>query len=139
MKALFLALPLLLGNGGPDAQNYCQSTSNSAGVNAVISWGVSVTNDYQVIVNDMVPSTYCHMTIGSVPMNTPMGNGWLCIHPAYSQFLDTPQVSSQAGNRTWSTDLAYVAPGETVYFQAWYRDPGFGMNFNTSDGLQVTK
>ena len=58
----------------------------------------------------------------------------------------TPAVSTSLGEATRALDLSQAPldtyqPGDTRYFQFWYRDPNDpngASNFNLSDGVEVT-
>jgi hypothetical protein len=140
MKALLLALPLLMSGNTPDFESYCQSGDNSWGIGAVIvGEGTSslALDDCSMNVTNMVGNRYCGIMYGTVPMELPFGDGWLCLHPGYSQFIGGTKYTSATGEQNWQATLDFASPGDTIYFQAWYRDPGFGSQFNTSNGLKV--
>jgi len=140
MKALLLALPLLMSGNTPDFETYCQSGTNSIATAAAITGQGTPergSSDCTLVVNDMIPGTFSAMTYSTVPLNMPFGDGWLCVHPAYTNWLPGPMQTPQNGTRSWLTSLSFANPGDTLYFQAWYRDPGFSNEFNTSNGLKV--
>ncbi len=73
------------------------------------------------------------------------GNGFRCVRPQGLQRLN-PAVSTTLGEATRALDLSQTPldtyqPGDTRYFQFWYRDPNDpngASNFNLSDGVEVT-
>ena len=74
---------------------------------------------------------------------TPVANGFLCVSAPLFR-LGATSISG-LGDSSWSFNVAsppqasgQVSVGDTVFFQAWYRDPGAGgANSNFSDGLQT--
>jgi hypothetical protein len=88
---------------------------------------------------------------GAASSSLPFGDGRLCVGSGATGVfrLLPPKPSGPGGVMTWSGLVAMtqsnppvgqIAPGQTWYFQAWYRDPGgpCGSGFNLSNGLQVT-
>jgi polyhydroxybutyrate depolymerase len=73
------------------------------------------------------------------------GNGYRCVRPQGLQRLN-PAVSTTLGEATRALDLTQAPldtyqPGDTRYFQFWYRDPNDPngvANFNLSDGIELT-
>ena len=88
---------------------------------------------------------------GADSSSLPFGDGRLCVGSGATGVfrLLPPKPSGPGGVMTWSGLVAMtqsnppvgqIAPGQTWYFQAWYRDPSgpCGSGFNLSNGLQVT-
>lgn len=122
---------------------YCQATPNSTGAPAqIVRLGcgpASLAANDLVLSASLVPNQFFIFFFGPDPIETPFGNGYLCIGGGLTRILP-PTVAS--GNvATFAVDLPTVGitgPG-TRYFQCWYRDPSAGgTSFNTSDGLSVT-
>jgi hypothetical protein len=72
------------------------------------------------------------------------GNGTLCLGAPQIRFAKNVLNSGATGNVSLQLDLnnlpqnTVVLPGETWYFQYWYRDVYPGATSNTSNGLSVT-
>lgn len=90
--------------------------------------------------------------MGPEPVQRPFGDGLLCVGPGsvgYSNFA--PKFSSAIGNAVWGPGIAgyakshfpqaaWIQPGQTWYFQVWYRDPmgPCGEGSNLTNGLGMT-
>ena len=121
-------------------ENTCRATVNSTGAPASMS---AFGSDRAVVGSEVsltaepVPDQVGLFFFGSTEIEVPFGNGYLCVGGGVTRVF--PPV--RAIGRTVSTVLGTGAfvPGETVYFQYWFRDPGAGgAAFNTSDALRVT-
>lgn len=127
--------------------NYCVTTSNSVGSGALISASGSTSvsaNDLVLIATGMPANQFMLFFYSFGQGQTPVANGILCVtNPLYRL---APHQISALGDATHAFDVAgpgpaaaVVDPGETAFFQAWYRDPAAGgANSNFSDGLQTT-
>jgi len=144
------------GNGpGPIGSNYCNANPNSTGVAAAISgFGREDVQDNDVTLRsiNMPPSQFgifvTSLTSGFTPN---VGSGNLCVDGQIGRFTQPNQIQQVDANGQFSLaiDLTQmplgltpvaVQPGETWYFQAWYRDfqSGGGNTSNLSDGLEIT-
>ena len=121
---------------------------NSAGVGAVVVAGGStsvVADDLSFSGSQIAPNRPSLLFSGNLPANAGMGvvlgDGLRCVAGAIKRF--TVQVSDPSGNTNWTGGLGATggwAPGDTRYFQIWYRDPSGGpcaSGFNLSNGVQV--
>jgi hypothetical protein len=75
--------------------------------------------------------------------------GVLCLGPPIIRFDQSAGPGNQidqttgAGTRSYSVDFAALpqgiafAPGETWYFQLWFRDQNPALTSNTTDGIEV--
>jgi hypothetical protein len=82
---------------------------------------------------------------GSVP-NIGGGAGTLCLGGTIRRLKDHITRADEAGGFSAALDLSTwhpnppspISPGETWYFQLWYRDPAAGTSSNLSDATEVT-
>ena len=131
----------------PCGSNLCTATVNSTG-----TWAhVGMTGSCVIANNDLTltggpvpnqPGLFIYSK--SLQPETPLGNGLLCIGGA-SQIVRLPvQVASnQAHQRTLDFDdlpsNGPILPGETWYFQLWYRDPAASPSrFSVTDAIEIT-
>ena len=125
-----------------------QGCANSTGVGAVLIPGgsASVTSgDLTFTISNMVPGQATLLFVGDSPANLGMGqtlgDGLLCVGSGFDRL--EVQVASFGGAATFGPGLQPMVdflPGETRYFQAWYRDPGgpCATGSNLSGAVQVT-
>ncbi len=80
-------------------------------------------------------------------MQTPFGNGFLCVGPGATGNARLPvEQADLTGVLAYSLDFGspptsatQIIAGSTWNFQAWFRDPAAGgAFFNLSDGVRVT-
>jgi len=127
--------------------NYCDTSPNSVGPGVLISslGSLSITgNDFTLRASGGVPREFGLFFFGFEPADVPFGNGRLCVGGALHRA--NPLRFDLAGEGSYSLDFSapppigaggMITPGVTVDFQLWYRDPGVGVDSNTSDGLAV--
>lgn len=128
---------------GIDRQtNYCQTTPNSSGNAAVIA-GTGCdsifANQLSLAVFGAPPVTPAALLMGTSPTNVPFGNGSLCVStfgkvavgPTDALGHWTPMVDFQTG------PPSQFSAGQAAFFQAYFRDQGFGAGFGTSNGVVV--
>lgn len=130
----------------PDPSTYCTSLPNSSGqIGAMASSGVaSFTLDDLTLSCSGLPATshgiFFYGT-ASIDPGIPFGNGLRCVGGAIkrlSAVTVTGGVASQL-QHLGSSAYAGVQPGDTRYFQFWFRDvPAGGALFNFSNGLRLT-
>ena len=123
--------------------NFCAISPNSVGFGARIRSNGSVSlaaNDLQLVTTG-VPAGAAGLYLHSRTVDaTPLGEGVLCVGGSIRRL---PVVFADAqGTLVHDFDAAAggaIAPGETWYFQSWYRDvPGGPAGFNLSNGLTTT-
>jgi len=139
----------IAGIYGSAWSSYCTSAANSSGMPSVISalGSASVAaNDLALRAGPMAsgePGIYYY---GPSQIQAPFGNGFRCVGGSTGLVVRIfPFVAADASG-FMSTSLdntgpahGQVAPGASLNFQAWFRDPaGGGAGFNLSDGLWVT-
>lgn len=129
----------------PDPVNYCNTSPNSVGAGATMGafGSQSVTfNDFTLWCSGVAPGEPGIFYYGSNQAAFPHGNGTQCV--ASMNLYRLPFVHADFfGQAIYQMDFANppsffgaVIPGDTWYFQFWYRDPnGGGSGFNFSDGL----
>lgn len=134
-------------DGTPDecsgSSNYCSSSTNSTGNPAVISMtgSASVGTNAFVLNAGPVPNVPGLFFYGQNQVDLAFGNGRLCVgSPQYR----LPAVFSAGNQATYTYDLSQppvpaglITPGSTWNFQFWFRDPGVGAQFDTTDGLSI--
>lgn len=133
-------------------QNYCSTSSNSAGPGALMGWSGSTSiaaGDFALAVSGAPPHTVGLFFFGAEQDSKPLFQGTLCIAPPLWR-LPPPVLTSRSGTAqrelrlgaAWRT--APIVAGSTRCFQFIYLDraPGkarrFVRSFNFSDGLSVT-
>jgi len=124
--------------------HYCVTSPNSVGSGAII-WAEgtsSVSANALTLGVSGVPDQFGVFLFGSSRVQTPFGDGFLCLRGGI-QLLYPPRAAS-GGEGRLDLDLAtaplagVITAGSTWNFQHMYRDPGFGVAmFNLSDGLEV--
>jgi len=135
------------GGSGALVYNYCISTQNSFGLNAVMqsSGPTSVgANLFQLGVQSALPNSQGLFFYGPDETQVPFGLGFRCV--GGQVFRLSTVITNAAGDQTIAVDLANppseagrILPGSTWKFQFWYRDPqAIGGSFNLSDGLSAT-
>lgn len=133
--------PLSIGS------TYCVINPNTVGPGACIrALGSDVVqdNDFSLVALGAPPQTFGIFFYGTNATQTPLGEGFLCATGSIRRLQPVLQ-SDPAGNRLRRIDLTDpsvsgdLQPGNTRYFQYWYRDPGGGpVGFNLSDGVCVS-
>lgn len=130
---------------GPLGLSYCISIANSSGAPARIAatGSTSVAANNLVLSAAPVPSsTYGLFLYGSSSSFSNFGSGIKCVS---SPTRRLPVVSGNGTSLLHAVNLAAgspagtLVPGTTWYFQAWFRDNGFGSAATMlSDGLRLT-
>jgi len=141
--------PAPCGNTGAPG-NGCANSAFSSGCNLFATGIPSVSADTIVLHGDSaVPSQFGLYFQGDVPLNPGtncviFGDGLRCAGVNVRR-LQTIQASLTGGPGSSSTTVCIscaggVLPGDTKYYQLWYRDPGGPCNsgFNLSNGLAIT-
>ena len=129
---------------------YCSATANSSGGAA----SIGATGSASAVAGDLVlhaqglpsgvPGLFFY---GGSATQLPFGDGFLCTAGAIFR-LQPPLFSDDLGTVQRALDLSSppadagpgaIAPGDTWYFQFWFRDlAAGGAGFNTTDGLAVS-
>ena len=133
-----------VGNG---TTSYCSTAANSAGAGEHISSSGSTSisaNDLQLMASGGIASQPGLFYFGPLQIQAPFGDGFRCVGGTTHR-LQPAQTSDASGQSTRALDFtseplaSAVAPGQTWFFQHWYRDPAGpgGSGFNLSDGLSV--
>jgi hypothetical protein len=109
-----------------------------------------LSDDLTLLVSGIAPGQFGLVFMGANTMDVPLGDGRLCIGnggPGRARFrprsADGNGVLVEVGlvAQSLAFDPAHILrPGDTWYFQAWYRDPGHpcGGGHNLSNALPVT-
>jgi hypothetical protein len=124
--------------------NYCVATPNSTGLPGHLAASAPPTlssGTLPLVASDLPPTAPCTFFFGSDRVETPLGNGNLCVAGQLFRF-----GTSIASGGVATRSLAYgsfpgnvIAPGTTWCFQAQYRNAAAGgAGFNQTDGLAVT-
>lgn len=126
----------------PTGIHYCTAADSSLGLPAIIGaiGSDSVADSDLRLSASPVPNQPGLFFFGPNAIEVPFGEGYRCVG-GNTQRLP---VSFPQGNTlsvpVFTPGLASpIAPGDTVNFQAWYRDPQGGpVGFNLSDGFRMT-
>ena len=130
--------------GCPIPQNYCDTSPNSVGPGALMSWGGSTDvadDDFTLVATGTVPSKPGLFFYGTGQTQVPVGNGFRCVDG--SLFRLQAIFADGGGTATFPLDFSDlpnggdIMNGETWYFQWWYRDSMVGAGYNFSDGICV--
>lgn len=129
--------------GMEDLTSFCSSSANSTGAPAVLTaTGCDSVGANEVIFRaEPVPADqFGALLFARKPAQVPFGNGLLCIA---APILRGPVTASDAGGVLEAQLSLAKGPGQAIlsgstwHFQAFFRDPGFGAGFDTSDGLRL--
>lgn len=124
--------------------NYCTATANSTGLPGHLAATAPPTissGSLPLAASNLPATAPCTFFFGSDRIETPLGNGNLCVGGQLFRF-----GTSVASGGVATRSLAYgsfpgtvIAPGSTWCFQAQYRNvAGGGAGFNQTEGLAVT-
>jgi hypothetical protein len=135
----------------PSPSNYCTGAQNSQGTSAAMGSSGStslIENELVLYVTGAVPLKFGLFFYGSAQVQTPLGDGFLCVGPGGQGLfrLPPPVASDFLGSNQRVLDLnesphvfgaGAIEAGSTWNFQYWYRDSVTPAGFNLSDGLAV--
>ena len=125
-------------DGGGIGTRVCTANANSTGSAAVLSGAGSDAagaGNFLDLTSAPVPDQPGIFFYGSTLIDVPFGNGRLC---ASSGIVRSPVVTGVGNSASYSFENTSFAPGQTAYFQHWFRDPAAGgAFFNTSYALEV--
>ena len=133
---------------------YCEANANSSGTPAWMQargiWAPLAGDAFVLECSDMPMNSFGHFIVSSqsgfVP-NPAGSQGNLCLQGSIGRFNRPGEIMSSGSGGTFvlvidssglpsPNGLVAVAPGETWYFQSWFRDLGPASNF--SNGVSVT-
>jgi DNA-binding beta-propeller fold protein YncE len=127
------------------ASNYCVGAPNSVGAGARISADGTRSvgaNDLMLFVGDAPRSVPAQFYYGANAVQTPFGNGFMCVGGTIHRL--PPLGLNEAGAGWFAVDYSalplggQITPGSTWRFQCQYRDNAAGgARFNTSDAMSV--
>lgn len=142
------------GGVGPIGTTHCNpAAANSTGVPATMSATGSnsaAAQNVLITVDDVPPGQFGHFfasrTPGFVPNpGTPPSQGNLCVSGNIGRYNcvpcgqigQGPSFSLQVGNIPVPVNPVpeFIMPGDTWYWQAWYRDVGNNTNFSNALGI----
>ena len=126
--------------------SYCESTANSTGVAAVLSYSGSsslAANDLELQALALPAGQAALFFYGASQGQAPFGDGYLCVSGGV--FRLGSSLASGEGSAVLPVDLlgdfepgGELTVGSTWNFQCWYRDPGsLGAGYNLTDALSV--
>jgi hypothetical protein len=127
--------------------SYCTSAPNSAGTAAIMGFlgSASIAANTARLQVSGAPSGHPGLFFcGMAPAQIPFADGTLCVSPLAPGLLRLmpPLNVGPGGAAERLLDfgaLTQIDPGETWYFQFWFRDhPPGGSGSNLSDGMAVT-
>lgn len=132
---------------------YCEAALNSTGASAWIAarglnWGAG--RDIFLDATEMPSQAFGHFLVSNTSgfvVNPGGSQGNLCLQGAVGRFNRPGEIMSSGAAGEFSLDvdtsvlpspsgLVGVQPGETWYFQCWYRDIGPSSNF--TNGVSMT-
>jgi hypothetical protein len=124
---------------------YCQGLPNSVGAGARIGWSGSASlawNHFTLTCSGLPASTHGQFFAGTSATQAIFGDGYRCAGGSLIRLGVITSSASGTASDAFDTLALHggvvLAPGDTRYFQFWYRNqlPG-GSGFNLSDGLHV--
>ncbi len=125
---------------------YCAAGANSASATGAKIGAMGTTSalagDLTLRAVDLPASSFAIWIFGDGETQSALGNGYLCVSGTPIFRLGIRQ-SDPAGVNLFALDQtqlpvgATIAPGDTIRFQAWYRD-SVGAGFNLTNGLRVS-
>ncbi|MCP3917126.1 MAG: hypothetical protein GY711_16380 [bacterium] len=135
---------------GPIGMNYCgPAVANSSGAPARMSASGSfavASNDVTLTASDLPPGQFGYFLVSRSSGNLcpPGSMGCLCIALPIGRYSHVSEIiQGPVGSIAIDlTDLPFspptpALPGDTLYFQCWYRDLNPTLTSNFSDGLQI--
>jgi len=121
-------------------ENVCIATPNSTGAPASMSaFGSDRARpgDGLTLTVEPVPDQTGLFFFGPTERQITFGHGYLCVGGGVTRVF--PPVRATGHTVSAAVLGSAFVPGETTYFQYWFRDPAAGgAAFNTSDALRVT-
>ena len=144
---------LTISAGASIGTNYCVTNPNASGVPATISAtgsSIAAVNDLTLHAANLPQQQFGIFIVsemqGFIP-GTTSSNGHLCLSGMVDRFILPSQIQNSGTQGTFAlqidltaiprgTTTVAVMTGDTLNFQAWFRDPfGFGSNF--TNGLEI--
>ncbi len=149
-KGSDLSLRLFAGELADMARDYCTAGLNSLSQRCDLYWsGTTSISAANLVLRARggIPGSAVMFLAGGSMQSVPFGNGLLCVGAPLERF-DPPLGFDSTGSTSQAIDYAVpplgtgplaVLPGDTRYFQLWYRDPqGVPDVYNLSDALSLT-
>ncbi len=149
-KGSDLSLRLFAGEMAELARDFCAAMPNSTAQRCDLSWSGTTSLYAKNLVlraTGGIPDGPGMFLAGGTMQSLPFGNGLLCVGAPLERF-DPPLSFDSTGSTSHAVDFASpplgsgpltVLPGDTRYFQLWYRDPlGVPDVHNLSDALALT-
>ncbi len=129
----------------------CRNSTGQGATLRACGTVAATTDDLRMECHPMPADVPAILQMGPRPDETPYGDGLLCVGPGDKGLFRFPgQNSGPDGLITLGPGIVafsnanfplagHIQPGESWYFQAWYRDPNgpCSTGFNLSNGLQV--
>ena len=127
------------------AENYCVAFPNSVSAGGGImgaTGSLNVDDNDTTLTATGVPNNFGLFFFGSSPdFSFPFGDGVLCVSQPIirldPEIVGSGNMASQALDFFGDGPENIIEGGSIWFFQYWYRDPGQGSGFNTSDGLEI--
>jgi hypothetical protein len=132
--------PCPCGNTSTAGTQQGCANSTGAGATLVATGSASVASDDLELHVARVPAGQFGLVFsGTLETHVPFGDGLRCLG---GTLLRYPATATGAGGFTQSNlaSLGAVAPGDSRWFQCWYRDPfgPCGTNYNGSSAMLIT-
>ncbi len=144
------------GGTGSDSigTNYCVAPPNGTGVpGAMSAVGSTIVamNDVTLTASSLPSNQFGIFVVGPVPAFVPgaggSSNGNICIGGIVRRYNQGGQILSTGATGSFSlqinlqtvhqgNDIVMTMPGDSWFFQAWYRS-GLGLGSNFTDGLEI--
>jgi len=140
---------IIVGSGGSVGSSYCAPNPNSTGNGAnfcVNGSTVLADNDLNFSVDDLPLNKFGYFLMSRSPAFVPGfggSQGILCMGSPLYRFSAWVLNSGTSGMFQFTPDLTNLPqgqvflPGESWFFQAWYRDNNPGSTSNTTNGMVV--
>ena len=129
--------------------SFCSSTPNSTCSPATMraSGSGSLAANDLILHASLVPNDngifYYGTTQAGGGAGLPFGNGLRCVGSPGNPVFRLPPVAAVGNELSYSIDNTVLPPGgafvagSAMHFQAWFRDPSVGANFDLSDGMTI--
>ncbi len=126
---------------------YCAANPNQTGQTAQIAGSGSTSiaaNSFTLSATQMPANKTGFFLYGKAPTQVTLGNGFRCIDGQFFRLPVQNTGSTGSFSRTlnftqapFNSGAGQIFPGTQLYFQAYYRDTGFGAGVNLTGGVRV--